>query len=142
MGRDAAGGLQGPRAPVVQAPEPRGTAEIIRVFSMVPTPSGQIGARRVRVAWVMVDGIADVSIPDLGRKTPLQYVQVPTFDSVASCGISGLMDPVQVCGHESASIEQPRAVIVLGCGWSQIPPRGDNWVEYRFRAAGWPGVRE
>ncbi|KAJ1472501.1 2,3-bisphosphoglycerate-independent phosphoglycerate mutase-domain-containing protein, partial [Baffinella frigidus] len=62
---------------------------------------------RVRVAWVLIDGIADVSIPELGRQTPLQHVPTPAFDAVASAGVSGLMDPVQAglaCGSDTAHL--------------------------------------
>ena len=56
---------------------------------------------------MLIDGIADVSIPQLGRETPLQHVPTPAFDAVASAGVSGLMDPVQAglaCGSDTAHL--------------------------------------
>ena len=35
------------------------------------------------VAFVLLDGIGDVNIPDLGRLTPLQAAETPTLDAIA-----------------------------------------------------------
>ncbi|CAA7045112.1 unnamed protein product [Microthlaspi erraticum] len=60
-----------------------------------------------RVAFVLIDGLGDVSIPKLGNKTPLQAANIPNLDAIASAGINGLMDPVEVglgCGSDTAHL--------------------------------------
>lgn len=60
-----------------------------------------------RVAFVLVDGVGDVSIPKFGLKTPLQVAKVPNLDAIASAGVNGLMDPVEVglgCGSDTAHL--------------------------------------
>ncbi|KAK4409783.1 2,3-bisphosphoglycerate-independent phosphoglycerate mutase 1 [Sesamum angolense] len=60
-----------------------------------------------RVAFVLVDGLGDVSLPRFGYKTPLQVANVPNLDAIASAGINGLMDPVEVglgCGSDTAHL--------------------------------------
>ncbi|CAN0916279.1 2,3-bisphosphoglycerate-independent phosphoglycerate mutase 1 [Linum grandiflorum] len=60
-----------------------------------------------RVAFVLIDGIGDVSLPRLGYKTPLEAAYVPNLDSIASAGVNGLMDPVEAglgCGSDTAHL--------------------------------------
>lgn len=60
-----------------------------------------------RVAFVLIDGLGDVSLPRFGYKTPLQIANVPNLDALASAGINGLMDPVEVglaCGSDTAHL--------------------------------------
>lgn len=60
-----------------------------------------------RVAFVLVDGLGDVSIPMFGLKTPLQAAKIPNLDAIASAGVNGLMDPVEVglgCGSDTAHL--------------------------------------
>ncbi|GAB4827442.1 hypothetical protein Ancab_034326 [Ancistrocladus abbreviatus] len=60
-----------------------------------------------RVAFVLIDGLGDVSIPRFGYKTPLQVARVPNLDAIASAGVNGLMDPVEVglaCGSDTAHL--------------------------------------
>ncbi|GAV60056.1 Metalloenzyme domain-containing protein/PhosphMutase domain-containing protein [Cephalotus follicularis] len=60
-----------------------------------------------RVAFVLIDGVGDVSLPRLGFKTPLQAAKVPILDAIASAGVNGLMDPVEVglgCGSDTAHL--------------------------------------
>lgn len=60
-----------------------------------------------RVAFVLIDGLGDVSIPKFGFKTPLQVAKVPNLDAIASAGANGLMDPVEVglgCGSDTAHL--------------------------------------
>ncbi|KAH7570257.1 hypothetical protein ACOSQ2_018619 [Xanthoceras sorbifolium] len=60
-----------------------------------------------RVAFVLVDGLGDVSLPRFGYKTPLQVANVPNLDAIASAGVNGLMDPVEVglgCGSDTAHL--------------------------------------
>ncbi|KAG6420994.1 hypothetical protein SASPL_117540 [Salvia splendens] len=60
-----------------------------------------------RVAFILVDGVGDVSLPKFGFKTPMQVANVPNLDAIASAGINGLMDPVEVglgCGSDTAHL--------------------------------------
>lgn len=62
---------------------------------------------RRRVAFVLIDGIGDVSLPRFRYKTPLQVAKVPNLDAIASAGVNGLMDPVEVglaCGSDTAHL--------------------------------------
>ncbi|KAJ0668853.1 putative phosphoglycerate mutase (2,3-diphosphoglycerate-independent) [Helianthus annuus] len=62
---------------------------------------------RKRVAFVLIDGLGDVSIPRFGYKTPLEAAKVPNLDAIASAGVNGLMDPVEVglgCGSDTAHL--------------------------------------
>ncbi|KAL6136712.1 hypothetical protein ACLB2K_062007 [Fragaria x ananassa] len=60
-----------------------------------------------RVAFLLIDGVGDVSIPKLGFNTPLQAAKLPNLDAIASAGVNGLMDPVEVglgCGSDTAHL--------------------------------------
>ncbi|KAL9354897.1 hypothetical protein Peur_052867 [Populus x canadensis] len=60
-----------------------------------------------RVAFILIDGLGDVSLPRLGYKTPLQAANLPNLDAIASGGVNGLMDPVEVglgCGSDTAHL--------------------------------------
>ncbi|CAM6097656.1 unnamed protein product [Calypogeia fissa] len=60
-----------------------------------------------RVVLVLVDGLADVSIPSLGFRTPVQAASTPNMDAIASAGVNGLMDPVEpglACGSDTAHL--------------------------------------
>ncbi|KAL4193542.1 hypothetical protein AMTRI_Chr06g177250 [Amborella trichopoda] len=60
-----------------------------------------------RVAFVLVDGIGDVSLPQFGHKTPLQAAHLPNLDAISSAGVNGLMDPVEpglACGSDTAHL--------------------------------------
>ncbi|KAI3722515.1 hypothetical protein L2E82_33554 [Cichorium intybus] len=62
---------------------------------------------RRRVAFVLIDGLGDVSIPRFGYKSPLQAAKIPNLDAIASAGVNGLMDPVEVglgCGSDTAHL--------------------------------------
>ncbi|KAL4448400.1 hypothetical protein ABPG75_005619 [Micractinium tetrahymenae] len=60
-----------------------------------------------RVAFVLIDGVGDVTIPQLGGRTPLQAASLPHLDAVAAAGLTGLMDPVEpglACGSDTAHL--------------------------------------
>lgn len=60
-----------------------------------------------RVAFVLIDGVGDVSLPRFGYRTPLQVAKTPYLDAIASAGVNGLMDPVQpglACGSDTAHL--------------------------------------
>ncbi|KAK6913451.1 2,3-bisphosphoglycerate-independent phosphoglycerate mutase [Dillenia turbinata] len=68
---------------------------------------GKQEKRNRRVAFVLIDGIGDVSIPKFGYRTPLQVAKIPNLDAIASSGVNGLMDPVEVglgCGSDTAHL--------------------------------------
>ncbi len=47
-----------------------------------------------KILYVVLDGLGDRPIPDLGNKTPLEAAQTPGLDSLAAKGICGLVYPV------------------------------------------------
>ncbi|KAL0490721.1 2,3-bisphosphoglycerate-independent phosphoglycerate mutase [Acrasis kona] len=58
-----------------------------------------------KVCFVLIDGIGDVGIPALDRKTPLQKSNTHNMDFLAKHGLNGLMDPVEpglACGSDTA----------------------------------------
>ncbi|XP_019197309.1 PREDICTED: uncharacterized protein LOC109191178 isoform X2 [Ipomoea nil] len=60
-----------------------------------------------RVAFVLIDGLGDVSLPRFGYQTPMQAAEIPNLDAIASAGVNGLMDPVEVglgCGSDTAHL--------------------------------------
>eukprot|EP01006_Ploeotia_vitrea_P022117 TRINITY_DN54532_c0_g1_i1.p1 TRINITY_DN54532_c0_g1~~TRINITY_DN54532_c0_g1_i1.p1 ORF type:complete len:429 (-),score=16.91 TRINITY_DN54532_c0_g1_i1:451-1737(-) len=62
---------------------------------------------RRKFVFVLVDGLADVGLTELSYKTPLQAANTPTFDKIASCGVNGLLDPVEPglsCGSDTAHL--------------------------------------
>lgn len=63
--------------------------------------------KKRRVAFVLIDGLGDVSLPILGYRTPLEAARTPHMDAIASGGINGLMDPVEpglACGSDTAHL--------------------------------------
>ena len=61
----------------------------------------------MRVAFVLVDGLGDNSLPQLGGKTTLQAAATPTLDALARGGVTGLVDPVEAglaCGSDTAHL--------------------------------------
>lgn len=93
--------------------------------------------RRQKVVFLMIDGLADVSIPRLGHKTPLQAAKNPMMDAIArtsvctleqgvqlyvGAGVNGLMDPVEpglACGSDTAHLSilgyPPRQYVAPEC---------------------------
>ncbi|XP_077219040.1 uncharacterized protein LOC143853192 [Tasmannia lanceolata] len=62
---------------------------------------------KTRVAFVLIDGIGDVSLPRYRYRTPLQVAKIPNLDAIASAGVNGLMDPVEpglACGSDTAHL--------------------------------------
>lgn len=88
-----------------------------------------------RVAFVLIDGLGDVSLPKFGFMTPLQVAKVPNLDAIASAGVNGLMDPVEIglgCGSDTAHLSllgyDPRvyyrgrgAFESMGAGLAMLP---------------------
>ncbi|PKA63982.1 hypothetical protein AXF42_Ash004994 [Apostasia shenzhenica] len=60
-----------------------------------------------RVAFVLIDGLGDVSLPRFHYQTTLQLANTPNLDAIASAGVNGLMDPVEAglaCGSDTAHL--------------------------------------
>lgn len=57
--------------------------------------------------FVLIDGLGDVSIPELQYKTPLQYANTKNLDKMSRHGINGLFDAVEpgiACGSDTAHL--------------------------------------
>eukprot|EP01080_Neovahlkampfia_damariscottae_P003732 gene3732-6620_t len=60
-----------------------------------------------KVVFVLIDGLADLSVPNLNNETPLKYSKTPNMDKIAYNGLNGLMDPVEPglgCGSDTAHL--------------------------------------
>jgi len=58
-----------------------------------------------RVLFVLIDGLGEVACAEFAGRTYIQAADLPTFDAIASSGISGMMDPVETglaCGSDTA----------------------------------------
>ena len=65
------------------------------------------GEPPARILLLVVDGIGDVTVPQLRHRTPLQAAATPWLDAVAAGGLNGLMDPVApglACGSDTAHL--------------------------------------
>ena len=69
--------------------------------------------KKVKVLFILVDGIGDLGLSDKGYQTTLQLINKPYVDALAETGIStlldlglnGVMDPVEpglACGSDTA----------------------------------------
>jgi len=47
-----------------------------------------------KILYVVLDGLGDTPIPDLGDRTPLDVAETPGLDALAAQGICGMMYPV------------------------------------------------
>ncbi len=51
-----------------------------------------------RVAFVLIDGVGDVTIPQLGGRTPLQAASLPHLDALAGAAVRRLsMSVLRAC---------------------------------------------
>ncbi|OYT50462.1 hypothetical protein B6U66_05590, partial [Candidatus Bathyarchaeota archaeon ex4484_135] len=48
----------------------------------------------MKALFVVLDGMADRPVAELGRKTPLQAARTPNMDRLARSGACGIVDPV------------------------------------------------
>ena len=46
-------------------------------------PEARVQASRERIAFVLIDGLADIQIPDMANLTPLEAADTPTMDAVS-----------------------------------------------------------
>jgi 2,3-diphosphopglycerate-independent phosphoglycerate mutase len=61
----------------------------------------------MRVFFLMIDGLGDVGVEELGWKSPLQAAATPNLDKLARMGWTRLMDPVEAgvaCGSDTAHL--------------------------------------
>ncbi|KAF6224680.1 hypothetical protein HO173_012921 [Letharia columbiana] len=64
-------------------------------------------AKTGRIAFVLIDGLADIQIPALANLTPLEAANTPGMDAIAAAGLNGLLDPVEpglACGSDTAHL--------------------------------------
>ena len=45
----------------------------------------------MKLLFIVLDGLGDRPIPELGGKTPLEYADTPNMDKFASLGMNGLL---------------------------------------------------
>lgn len=65
------------------------------------------GRKNVKVLFVIIDGVGDCLIEELGSKTPFQHVSTPTLDRLAKYGANGLLDSFaagKACGSDTAHL--------------------------------------
>nr|CCA14169.1 2 putative [Albugo laibachii Nc14] len=58
-----------------------------------------------KIIFVLIDGLADISLSEINDDTPLSHAATPAMDRIASAGLNGLMDPVSpgyACGSDTA----------------------------------------
>jgi len=56
-----------------------------------------------KAIMLISDGLGDRPIPEMGNKTPLEYANTPTLDSLAKSGMTGLVHPYKAgtrCGTD------------------------------------------
>jgi 2,3-bisphosphoglycerate-independent phosphoglycerate mutase len=53
-----------------------------------------------RILLIIIDGLGDKPIPELGDKTPLEGAKTPNLDFLAKNGICGLIDPYLLLGQD------------------------------------------
>lgn len=59
----------------------------------------------IKVIFVLIDGIGELSLPQLSNQTLLQSISLPNYHRIASTGLTGIMDPVETglaCGSDTA----------------------------------------
>lgn len=88
-----------------------------------------------KLAFVLIDGVGDISHPDINMETPLINTEIKNIDRISKNGINGLMDPVEpglACGSDTAHMSllgyDPRihyqgrgAFESMGAGIEMIP---------------------
>ncbi len=59
----------------------------------------------MKIIFIVIDGLGDQLVPELGNKTPLESATKPNLDALASQGICGSMEPFLVEGEDKATSE-------------------------------------
>ncbi|KAF0981883.1 hypothetical protein FDP41_011744 [Naegleria fowleri] len=76
-----------------------------RESSITNADFSTVDEKRIKICFVMIDGIGEVNSKHLDGKTALQSAHTPNMDLLAKTGMNGLMDPVQpglACGSDTA----------------------------------------
>ena len=75
-----------------------------------------------RIAFVLIDGLGDVSIPELGNRTPLEAAHTPHLDAIAgavgSTAQALLHSPLR---QTHACLQQP-ALVLRSVPWTRLDP--------------------
>lgn len=61
----------------------------------------------VKILFIIVDGVGDCRIKELGWKTVFQATDVPNLDQLASSGVNGLLDSYEAgtsCGSDTSHL--------------------------------------
>ena len=59
----------------------------------------------VKIVFILIDGIGDLSLSELKNLTILQSLSLPFYNLISKTGLNGLMDPVETglaCGSDTA----------------------------------------
>ena len=79
---------------------------------------------------MIIDGMADRPLEDLGYRTPLEAAETPHMDKIAKEGICGIMDPIKPgirAGSDTSHISilgyDPYEVIL-----AEVPLKLQVWV--------------
>ncbi|MDD4624939.1 MAG: 2,3-bisphosphoglycerate-independent phosphoglycerate mutase [Candidatus Paceibacterota bacterium] len=59
----------------------------------------------MKIFLIVIDGMGDQPVPELGGKTPLEAAFKPNLDTMASHGICGLVNPFLAPGEDKATSE-------------------------------------
>jgi 2,3-diphosphopglycerate-independent phosphoglycerate mutase len=60
-----------------------------------------------KILFLLIDGLGDVPCEEMQNRTALQAARLPTFDWLATKGLTGLMSPVEpgiACGSDTAHL--------------------------------------
>ena len=57
-------------------------------------PAGSLSVNMKKILYVVLDGLGDLPIKDLGDKTPLESALTPHMDRLAQSGKTGIVYPV------------------------------------------------
>ena len=72
---------------------------------MIMEPEGKEGKQMKRAVMIVLDGAADLPLPELGNLTPLEVARIPTLDRLAKegvCGAFSALGPGMLVGSDTA----------------------------------------
>ena len=49
----------------------------------------------MKILFIVIDGLGDMPIPELGNKTPLEAAKKPNLDFLAQNGVCGIVEPFE-----------------------------------------------
>lgn len=72
---------------------------------------------REKLAFVLIDGVGDVTVPALGFRTPLEVANIPTLDAIAGEAASSfclpLFKPVCVAFEHTVLLTAPLSMTLM-----------------------------